>query len=127
MPDVLIARPIHQLAPLLEKKEISPLELFNEAMERIHQLQPKLNSFITITEEEGRKAASRSGRRNTQRSIPWPSARNPDFHQGPLRYARRANNCGLQSTRQVDPRLRRHRGCSPAASGHGTGGENQHA
>lgn len=58
MPDVLIARPIHQLAPLLEKKEISPLELFNEAMERIHQLQPKLNSFITITEEEGRKAAT---------------------------------------------------------------------
>ena len=27
-------------------------------MQRIHQLQPKLNSFITITEEEGRKAAT---------------------------------------------------------------------
>ena len=58
MPDVLISRPIHQLAPLLEKKEISPVELFNEAMQRIHQLQPKLNGFITITEEEGRKAAT---------------------------------------------------------------------
>jgi aspartyl-tRNA(Asn)/glutamyl-tRNA(Gln) amidotransferase subunit A len=58
MPEALISRPIHQLAPLLQKKEISPVELFNEAMERIHQLQPKLNSFITITEEEGRKAAT---------------------------------------------------------------------
>ena len=58
MAEVLIARPIHELAPLLEKKEISPVELFNEAMERIHRLQPKLNSFITITEEEARKAAT---------------------------------------------------------------------
>ena len=58
MPEALISRSIHELAPLLEKKEISPVELFNEAMERIHQLQPKLNSFITITEEEGRKAAT---------------------------------------------------------------------
>jgi aspartyl-tRNA(Asn)/glutamyl-tRNA(Gln) amidotransferase subunit A len=58
MAEVLIARPIHQLAPLLEKKEISPVELFNEAIERIHLLQPKLNSFITITEAEGRKAAT---------------------------------------------------------------------
>jgi aspartyl-tRNA(Asn)/glutamyl-tRNA(Gln) amidotransferase subunit A len=58
MPEALISRPIHQLAPLLQKKEISPVELFNEAIERIHQLQPKLNSFITITEQEGRKAAT---------------------------------------------------------------------
>jgi len=57
MSEVLISRPIHQLAPLLEKREISPVELFDEAIERIHQLQPKLNSFITITEEDGRKAA----------------------------------------------------------------------
>jgi Asp-tRNA(Asn)/Glu-tRNA(Gln) amidotransferase A subunit family amidase len=42
MPEVLISRPIHRLAPLLEKKEISPVELFNEAIERIHKLQPKL-------------------------------------------------------------------------------------
>jgi len=57
MPEALISRPIHQLAPLLQKKEISPVELFNEAIEKIHELQPKLNSFITITEEEGRSAA----------------------------------------------------------------------
>jgi len=58
MPEDLISRPLHQLAPLLQKKEISPVDLFNEAIERIQRLQPKLNSFITITEQEGRKAAT---------------------------------------------------------------------
>ncbi len=37
MPEDLISRPIHQLAPLLQKKEISPVELFNEAIEKIHE------------------------------------------------------------------------------------------
>lgn len=57
MPQELIFRPMSHLAPLLQKKEISPVELFNEAMDRIRRLQPSLNSFITITEEEGRRAA----------------------------------------------------------------------
>ncbi len=33
MPAELIFRPVSQLAPWLQKKEISPVELFNEAME----------------------------------------------------------------------------------------------
>ncbi len=56
--DELSFRPITQLAPLIESKQISPVELFNEALNRIHKLQPKLNSFITVTEAEGRKAAT---------------------------------------------------------------------
>ena len=58
MPEDLISRPIHQLAPLIRSKQISPVELFGDALQRIHQLQPKLNSFINITEEEGRRAAA---------------------------------------------------------------------
>ena len=58
MGEELIVRPISQLAPLLEKKLISPVELYHEALSRAHRLQPTLNSFITITEEEGRKAAT---------------------------------------------------------------------
>ena len=60
MAEELIVRPIAELAPLLEKKLISPVELFNEALLRIHRLQPDLNSFITITQEEGRRAALRA-------------------------------------------------------------------
>ncbi|MFZ3264459.1 MAG: amidase [Terriglobales bacterium] len=58
MSEELLFRPIAQLAPLIESKQISPVELFDEALNRIHKLQPKLNSFITITEAEGRKAAT---------------------------------------------------------------------
>src|ERR1019366_9649725 len=58
MSDELSLRPIAQLAPLLESRQISPMELFDDVLKRIHKLQPKLNSFITITEAEGRKAAT---------------------------------------------------------------------
>jgi len=58
MSDELALRPITQLAPLIESKQISPVELFDNTLKRIDQLQSKLNSFITITEAEGRKAAA---------------------------------------------------------------------
>jgi aspartyl-tRNA(Asn)/glutamyl-tRNA(Gln) amidotransferase subunit A len=54
----LISRAISELAPLLQKRAISPVELFDATLKRAHRLQPKLNSFITISEEEGRKAAT---------------------------------------------------------------------
>ena len=58
MPEELLLRPITQLAPLIQSKQVSPVELFDEALERIRRLQPKLNSFITVTEAEGREAAT---------------------------------------------------------------------
>ena len=60
MTEELISRPISELAPLLQKRAMSPVELFDAALQRIHRLQPKLNSFITITEEEGWQAAVRA-------------------------------------------------------------------
>jgi aspartyl-tRNA(Asn)/glutamyl-tRNA(Gln) amidotransferase subunit A len=60
MTEELMSRPIAELAPLLRERAISPVELFDATLRRIHRLQPKLNSFITITEEEGRKAALRA-------------------------------------------------------------------
>lgn len=60
MTQELISRPISELAPLLRKRAISPVELLEATLQRIHQLQPKLNSFITITEKEGRQAAVRA-------------------------------------------------------------------
>ncbi len=52
MSDELSLRPIIVLAPLIQSKQISPVELFEDVLERIHKLQPTLNSFITITEAE---------------------------------------------------------------------------
>ena len=40
---------IARIAPLIRKKQISPVELTDFFLERIHRLQPKLNAFITVT------------------------------------------------------------------------------
>ena len=43
---------IEELAPLLEKKKISPVELTQWYLSRIERLNPQLNAFITVTAEE---------------------------------------------------------------------------
>jgi len=60
MTDELVTRPIFELAPLLHKRAISPVELFDATLKRIQWLQPRLNSFITVAEEEGRRSAVRA-------------------------------------------------------------------
>src|SRR5579864_1417073 len=42
---------ISNVAPLLRRKEISPLELTRACLERIEKLNPALNAFITVTAE----------------------------------------------------------------------------
>ncbi len=42
---------IHQAADLLKQKQISPIELTQAHLERIQQLDQRLNSFITLTPE----------------------------------------------------------------------------
>lgn len=46
-----ILETILQLAPRLRRKEISPLELTRDCLERIESLNPALNAFITVTAE----------------------------------------------------------------------------
>ena len=87
-------------APLIESKQISPVELFDDVLRRIHKLQPKLNSFITITEEEGRKAATdaESEIRGGHYGVP---AWHPDHYQGSVCHTRSAHYCWLQSAGQL--------------------------
>lgn len=49
--------PISELAPLIHSKKISPVELTDQVLSRIEALQPKLNSFITVTALEAQEAA----------------------------------------------------------------------
>ena len=46
-----ILKTILHLAPRLRRKEISPLELTRDCLERIEELNPALNAFITVTAE----------------------------------------------------------------------------
>jgi aspartyl-tRNA(Asn)/glutamyl-tRNA(Gln) amidotransferase subunit A len=61
-----IPESIRQLAPLLQRKEISPLEVTRTCLERIEKLNPALNAFITVTSDsalaEARRAEAEIGR-----------------------------------------------------------------
>ena len=49
-----------QLAPLIQNREISPVEVIDAHLERISATEGVLNSFITLLEEEARSAARRA-------------------------------------------------------------------
>lgn len=49
--------PIERLAPQIAKRKLSPVELVDAFLERIEQLNPKLNAYITVTAESARAEA----------------------------------------------------------------------
>jgi aspartyl-tRNA(Asn)/glutamyl-tRNA(Gln) amidotransferase subunit A len=53
----LMVLPLTELASLLRKREISPVELVQEALQRIEQYDPQLNSYITVLSEAALDAA----------------------------------------------------------------------
>jgi aspartyl-tRNA(Asn)/glutamyl-tRNA(Gln) amidotransferase subunit A len=52
-----LPRTILELAPLLRRKEISPLELTQACLDRIEKLNPALNAFITVPADSALAAA----------------------------------------------------------------------
>src|SRR6201987_4957329 len=53
---------IGEVAPLIRKKQISPLELAKSYLDKIKKLNPTLNAYLAITEEEAVTAAKRAER-----------------------------------------------------------------
>ena len=49
--------PISQLAPLLKRKKLSPTEIVDAVLERIQELNGRLNAYIHVNSEEARKRA----------------------------------------------------------------------
>lgn len=56
------AATISELAPKLRRKELSPVELTRRYLDRVKRLNPRLNAYITVTEEQALLAASRAER-----------------------------------------------------------------
>ncbi len=48
---------ITELSELIRQKQVSPLELVTECLERIERLQPQLNAFITVTADQALQEA----------------------------------------------------------------------
>ena len=53
----LMSMTISELAPKIQAKEVSPVELTEAALARVDRLQPVLNSFITILHDQARAQA----------------------------------------------------------------------
>lgn len=68
---------IEQVAPLVRKKRISPVELTKLMLERIERLNPKLNAYLTVTAEH---ALAQARRAEAELSAPRGRAR----YRGPL-------------------------------------------
>ena len=53
----LMQKTIRELAPLLRSKQVSPVELTRECLQRIEQTEPLINAYITVTAEAALQAA----------------------------------------------------------------------
>ena len=55
--DELCWTPAAELAGLIRRKKVSPLEVVRAALDRIAKINPKLNAFVTLTAEEALREA----------------------------------------------------------------------
>jgi aspartyl-tRNA(Asn)/glutamyl-tRNA(Gln) amidotransferase subunit A len=51
---------IHQLAPLLERKKVSPSDVVNDVLDRIQDLNGRLNAYVCVNPEEVKKNAQKA-------------------------------------------------------------------
>ena len=61
-----------ELADLIRKRRISPVEVLEETLARIDQLNPRLNAFIAVFGDQARQAARRAERLVMQRGRALP-------------------------------------------------------
>ena len=57
--------PATELAALIRRKKVSPVEVVDAVLDRVARINPRLNAFVTLTEEPARrdaKAAERARR-----------------------------------------------------------------
>lgn len=60
MSEDLLLHPLSELAGLLRRKEVSPVEVVHLTLSRIAQLDPQLNSYITVLADSAREEARRA-------------------------------------------------------------------
>ena len=76
---------IHELAMRLRKREVSPVEITRECLDRIEKLNPALNAFITVMDQsalaEARVAEAEIGRGWTKAMGPIAYELNDSYGQ----------------------------------------------
>src|SRR2546430_4932731 len=59
--------PATELAALMRRKKVSPVEVMDAILDRIERINPKLNAFVTLTDEAARREAKAAERALTRR------------------------------------------------------------
>ncbi len=70
--DELSFRSLFEITGLIRRKEVSVRELVDHQLTRLRSLEPRLNAFITVTEEEARVAAENADRKLARGESPGP-------------------------------------------------------
>ena len=81
-----------QLSRLIETKEVSPVEATEAYLDRIEAVDPKLNSYITVTGEQALEAA-----RQAEHEIATSQHRGP-LHGVPMAVKDQFNTAGIRTT-----------------------------
>ena len=81
-----------QLSKLIETKEVSPVEATEAYLDRIQEVDPKLNSYITVTGEQALEAA-----RQAEQEIATGMHRGP-LHGVPVAVKDQFNTAGILTT-----------------------------
>ena len=81
-----------QLSRLIETKEVSPVEATEAYLDRIEAVDPKLNSYITVTGEQALEAA-----RQAEHEIATSKHRGP-LHGVPMAVKDQFNTAGIRTT-----------------------------
>jgi len=84
--------PATELSGLLQRKEISPLEAVDAYLNRIEQVDPSLNSYITVLATEARQAAL-----DAEREIAGGGYRGP-LHGVPVAVKDQIHSKGIRTT-----------------------------
>src|SRR5438876_2746661 len=65
--DELCWMPASEMAGLIRKKKLSPVEVIDAVLDRIAKVDPRLNAFVTLTGEQARREAKAAERALTRR------------------------------------------------------------
>src|SRR6266545_478261 len=71
--------PATELAALIRKKQVSPVEIIGAVLDRIDRINPRLNAFVTLTDEQARRDA-----RAAERALGKRGARLGPLHGVPF-------------------------------------------
>ena len=83
---------ISELSKLFREKKLSPIEITQSCLQKIEELNPKLNAFITITEDDALKQAAQAEREITNGRSKGP------LHGVPIALKDLVDTAGIKTT-----------------------------